>query len=87
MVLIQLRVSSVIVDKTEVEVIEIIPIPFLLPLMPVIGFPIGQPCGCTGPLQSLGSLEFPIPPELYEHACGFGRVGWWFDRRRRHVLP
>jgi hypothetical protein len=47
-IFIRFRVPSVIVDKAEIGVIEIIP---LLPLMmTVMGFPIGQPSGRAGPL-------------------------------------
>lgn len=84
-IFIRLRISSVVIDKTEIRLIEIIP--FLPLMMTVMAFPIGQSCSRTSPLQCPGSLELSLPPELNEHAGGLGGVGWWFDGRRRHVLP
>lgn len=86
-ILVRLGISSIVIDKSEVKLIEIIPLPFLPPGIAMMTFPIGQPSSRTGPLQSLGPLELSLPPELDEHPGGLGGVGWRFDRRRRHVLP
>lgn len=84
-IFIRLRISSVVIDKTEIRLIEIIP--FLPLMMTVMAFPIRQSCSRASPLQRPGSLELSLPPELNEHAGCLGGVRWWFDRRRRHVLP